>query len=163
MKVYEKNLLLFFFVIITFILSCSSVKNITTNLLPTYSPESKELYDSIVYMDSVFFEAYNNCKLDKFEALISDDIEFYHDRGGLTTSKTDLVQAIKNNICGKVSRELLAGSIEVYPIPNYGAVQMGAHRFHNLQEKSTSRFAKFVHTWHKENGQWKLARVISLH
>jgi hypothetical protein len=73
------------------------------------------------------------------------------------------VQATKNNICGKVARELLAGSIEVYPIPNYGAVQMGFHRFHNLREKSTSRFSKFVHTWNKENGRWKLARVISLH
>ncbi len=163
MNVYKKNLLLFFFVIITFILSCSSVKNNSTNQIQPYFPESKSLHDSIVYMDSVLFEAYNTCKPDQFGNLISNDIEFYHDRGGLTTSKTDLVQAIKNNICGKVSRELLAGSIEVYPIPNYGAVQMGAHRFHNLQEKSTSRFAKFVHTWHKENGQWKLARVISLH
>ena len=61
-------------------------------------------------------------------------------------------------------RELLKGSIEVYPIPNYGAVQMGAHRFYNHQEKTgPSRFSKFVHLWHRENGMWKLARVISLH
>ncbi len=161
-----KKVLSFFLLAIgvgIYILSCSSVKNTTTNQLPSYSPESKALHDSIAYMDSVFFEAYNNCRLDKYEGLISDDVEFYHDRGGLMTSKKDLVQATKNNICGKVARELLAGSIEVYPIPNYGAVQMGFHRFHNLREKSTSRFAKFVHTWHKENGQWKLARVISLH
>lgn len=116
-------------------------------------------------MDSILFEAYNNCRLKVFASLISDDIEFYHDRGGLTTSKKDLIDAVKNNICGKVSRELLTGSIEVYPIPDYGAVQMGAHRFYNNQEKTSgpSSFSKFVHTWHRENGRWKLARVISLH
>lgn len=150
---------------IVFVLACSSLRNKNTARLEPYIPESKELHDTIVYMDSILFDAYNTCKLDQFEALISEDIEFYHDRGGLTTSKMDLVQSMKNNICGKVTRELLKGSIEVYRIPGYGAVQMGAHRFYNNQEKEQgpSRFSRFVHTWHKENGQWKLARVISLH
>jgi hypothetical protein len=64
-----------------------------------------------------------------------------------------------------VTRELLPGSIEVYPIPNYGAVEMGAHRFHNSTEndKGSSRFSKFVHIWHNEGGNWRLARVVSLH
>ena len=146
-------------------MACSSSKPVKTIGIATYSPESKALHDTIARMDSILFEAYNTCKPEVFESLISDDIEFYHDRGGLTTSKSDLVKALKNNICGKVTRELLSGSIEVYPIPNYGAVQMGAHRFFNNQEKDQgpSRFSKFVHTWHRENGQWKLARVISLH
>ncbi|HZH65277.1 MAG TPA: nuclear transport factor 2 family protein [Flavisolibacter sp.] len=133
--------------------------------LPKYSPESKDLHDTIARLDSVFFDAYNTCKLHVFEELISDDIEFYHDRGGLSTSKKDLILSLKNNICGKVTRQLLSGSIEVYPIPKYGAVQMGAHRFHNNQEPPDApyRYSKFVHTWRKEGGQWKLTRVISLH
>jgi hypothetical protein len=145
--------------------ACLQIKAQNPIGVPAYSPESKELHDTIVRMDSILFDAYNTCKLDVFESLISDDIEFYHDRGGLMTSKKDLVQSIKNNICGKVTRELLKGSIEVYPIPNYGAVQMGAHRFYNNQEKENgpSRFSKFVEIWHKENGPWKLSRVISLH
>ncbi len=133
--------------------------------LPAYVAESKGLHDTITRMDSLFFDAYNSCKLDIMESLIADDIEFYHDRGGLTTSKKELLLSLKNNICGKVSRELLKGSIEVYPIPGYGAVQMGAHRFHNNQEppNTLSHYSKFVHTWHKVGGQWQLARVISLH
>jgi hypothetical protein len=124
-----------------------------------------KLYDEIVYMDSVFFEAYNTCKLDMVNALFSDNIEFYHDQGGLTTDKKQIIEALKNNICGKVTRELKKGSIEVYPIPGYGAIEMGLHGFYNKKEKTNgpTRFSKFVHTWHKENGQWKLARVISLH
>ena len=97
--------------------------------------------------------------------MVDEDLEFYHDRGGLTTSKSSIIESLKNNICGKVTRELLAGSIEVYPIPGYGAVQIGAHRFYNNQEKERgpSRFSRFVHTWHFDNGQWRIARVISLH
>lgn len=127
------------------------------------SAESKELYDTIVRLDSILFEAYNTCKPEVFEKLFSENIEFYHDRGGLTTSKRDLINSLKNNICGKVTRELLKGSIEVYPIPGYGAVQFGYHCFHNLVENSTSRNSKFVHTWKRENGEWKITRVISLH
>lgn len=131
--------------------------------IPPYKPESKELYDSIVHMDSVWEDSYNNCKLDVQEQLISTDLEFYHDRGGVMTSKKALIEALKNNICGKVTRELLKGSIEVYPIANYGAVEMGYHRFHNKNENSTSQFARFINIWHHENGQWKITRVISLH
>ncbi|MBI1342595.1 MAG: DUF4440 domain-containing protein [Terrimonas sp.] len=114
-------------------------------------------------MDSLLFAAYNNCDLNQFAALIDEDIEFYHDKGGLSTSKDEIVEAIKNNICNKVQRELVPGSIEVYPIHDYGAIEMGQHRFHNLVEHSTSRPGKFVHTWHYKDGQWKLSRVISLH
>ena len=145
--------------------ACASHKSTPGGGLPPYVPESQALCDTIARMDSLLFDAYNTCKLEAFESMVSDDIEFYHDRGGLDTSKSNLIKALKNNICGKVTRQLLKGSIEVYPIPNYGAVQMGIHRFYNNQEgdRGTSRYSKFVHTWHRENGQWKLARVISLH
>ncbi|HYJ38111.1 MAG TPA: nuclear transport factor 2 family protein [Chitinophagaceae bacterium] len=148
-----------------YFIACSTTKIQQPEGLPAYVPENKALYDTIARMDSLFFDAYNNCKLDVNASLISDDLEFYHDRGGLSTSKSQLVESLKNNICGKVTRELLKGSIEVYPIPGYGAVEMGAHRFYNNQEKERgpSRFSKFVHIWEGKNGKWKLARVISLH
>jgi hypothetical protein len=145
-------------------LSCSTVG--AQNAVPVYKPESKELYDSIVYMDSIWEDSYNHCKMDVQEVLISEDLEFYHDRGGLLTSKTQLINALKNNICGKVTRELLKGSIEVYPIKDYGAVEMGYHRFHNVNDTgdpNLAKFARFIHIWHRENGQWRITRVISLH
>jgi hypothetical protein len=145
--------------------ACSASRKPLSSGVPSYHPESAAIQDTIEMLDSLFFDAYNNCKLEVFETLISEDIEFYHDRGGLSTSKSGLITSLKNNVCGKVKRELLAGSIEAYPIPNYGAVQMGAHRFTNYSEKdpTPSRYAKFVHTWKRENGIWKLTRVISLH
>lgn len=151
--------------IIFFISACSTAKNNKSSFIQTYKPESKELYDTIVYLDSVLFEAYNTCKLGVFDKYFSEDIEFYHDKGGLTTSKKELLQSLKNNICGKVTRELVKGSIEVYPIHNYGAVQMGSHMFHNNQEPAgtPSRIGKFVHIWQHKNGEWKITRIVSLH
>jgi hypothetical protein len=150
--------------LIVITISCSTARQQPWQLqIPTYKPESKELYDSIVHMDSVWEDSYNHCKLEVQDLLISDDLEFYHDRNGLMTSKLALIQALKNNICGKVTRELLDGSIEVYPIHNYGAVEMGYHRFHNKIDTTMSNFARFVHIWRHENGQWKITRVISLH
>jgi hypothetical protein len=156
-------------IIITLLASaCISSKSIDSLALenkPVHTSASEELFDIIVKNDSILFEAYNTCKLEVFEELLSADIEFYHDKGGLTTSKQQLIESLKNNICGKVQRELVKGSIEVYAIPGYGAVQMGKHRFHNVQDKpgTPSPAGKFVHIWQKQDERWKITRVISLH
>ncbi len=129
-----------------------------------YKPESLELYSTIVHMDSVYFKAYNDCDMDKQAAIYADSIEFYHDGSGLETSKTALLAAIKQNICGKVTRVLVKGSIEVYRIPNFGAIEIGLHRFINHAENnSMSRPDKFVIVWRLRNDQWQITRVISLH
>lgn len=130
----------------------------------TYRPQSQALYDTIVRMDSVYFTAYNRCDMGTQAALYSDSIEFYHDRGGLETSKQRLLDAIRKNICGKVTRVLVKGSIEVYPIADYGAVEIGLHRFINHQESETpSKPDKFILIWRHRNGRWEITRVISLH
>ena len=125
---------------------------------------TNSLYDSIAMMDARWEDAYNNCKLDVMEEVISEDLEFYHDLGGLMTSKKKLNEALKANICGKVTRSLKPGSLEVYPIKGYGAVEMGLHAFHNNQEPAAQpHYSKFVHIWKRENGTWRITRVISLH
>ena len=129
-----------------------------------YKPESQELYNTIVHMDSVYFNAYNSCDMDKQAAIYADSIEFYHDGSGLQTSKKMLLAAIKENICGKVTRVLVKGSIEVYQIPNFGAVEIGLHRFINHAENnSMSRPDKYIVIWRHNNDQWQITRVISLH
>lgn len=160
---------IFFMMLVLSFFSCEDDKNEkehtgnkTVNL---YTPDSKALHDSVVALDSIFFTAYNNCNLEKMASLISEDLEFYHDQGGLMTSKDSVMEAIKKNICGKVTRELVKGSIEVYPIAGYGAVEMGQHFFHNNQEPEPAepKIGKFVQLWKNENGNWRLTRIISLH
>lgn len=131
-----------------------------------YTPDDPALYDTIMRLDSTFFAAYNTCTihLKEYGDFYADDLEFYHDKGGLSTSKKDVIEATRKNICGKVTRELVPGSVEVYPIANYGAIEIGFHKFHNNQEPNApSHPGRFVCVWHHTDTGWKLARVISLH
>ena len=130
----------------------------------TYTPKSQQLYNAIVHMDSVYFTAYNTCDMATQASLYADSIEFYHDGGGLQTSKKALLAAIKENICGKVTRVLVKGSIEVYGIPGYGAIEIGLHRFINHQESETpSKPGRFVMFWRYRDGKWQITRVASMH
>jgi len=129
-----------------------------------YKPSSQALYDTIAHMDSVYFTAYNNCDMATQAAIYSDSLEFYHDGSGLSTSKQAILTAIKENICGKVTRVLVKGSLEVYPIPNFGAVEIGLHRFINHRENDhVSPPERFIVLWRNRNGKWQITRVISLH
>jgi ketosteroid isomerase-like protein len=132
-----------------------------------YTIDDKPLYDTIAKLDSIFFDAYNNCSsmLDKYASFYAEDLEFYHDKGGFSSSKKDMVDATQRNICGKITRQLIKGSIEVYPIKDYGAIETGLHSFNNNQEKQTgpATVGRFTIFWRKTNEGWKIAKVISLH
>lgn len=157
------SILLTFLTIFLFI-SCTSKEDNNTDQIRKYEPADQKLYEAIVSMDKEFFDAYNGCDLEKQASIYSDDIEFFHDKGGLMTSKEEIIAGTKRNICGKVTRELIKGSIEVYPINNYGAVQIGFHKFYNNQEPDAKSIAsKFITMWKNDNGNWKMTKVISLH
>jgi len=154
-------------VVVTVFLSCANSKKMSYQLTKNYKPDNQQLYDTIVKLDSLFFNAYNTCSLnlDKYASFFSDNIEFYHDQGGLMTSKQDMIAATQKNVCGKVTRELVKGSIEVYPISYYGAIEIGLHKFHNNQEPvgTPSRVGRFMIIWENKNKAWKITRVVSLH
>lgn len=123
-----------------------------------------DLQKTIEQQDSIFFNAYNNCNMELQAAYFSDSIEFFHDRTGLETSKANILASTKKYICGKVTRKLVPGSIEVSPLPGYGAVELGMHQFSNNQEpNSISKPSKFVIVWKQEADKWKITKVISLH
>ncbi len=148
-------------------ISCKPTKNTMYEVTKHYKPDDQQLYDTIVRLDSAFFEAYNTCAvhLKVYGSFFADNIEFYHDKGGLMTSKQDIIDATNRNICGKVTRELVKGSIEVYPIKNFGAVEIGLHKFHNNEEPAgtPSKVGRFMIIWENTNEEWKVKRVVSLH
>ncbi len=49
-----------------------------------------DLYDTIYLMDSIFFNAFNTCDTTKTKSLFTNDLEFYHDAGGLTNYNQNL-------------------------------------------------------------------------
>ncbi len=120
------------------------------------------LFDTVAGLDRKLFDAYNTCDLDTLGALVTDDLEFYHDKTGLEVGKKPFLAAIRNNICGKVQRVLIADSLEVYRLNGYGAVEIGRHRFHHPgREQEGVGEAKFVMVWRLNNGEWKITRVLS--
>ncbi len=127
------------------------------------APPPEALFQTIKSLDTQLFDAYNHCDLEKLASLVADDLEFYHDKTGLMRGRPALVEAIKNNICGKVTRELVPGSLEVYPLADYGAVEIGVHRFHHPGAETPQSIgeAKFIHLWQNKDGAWKVTRVIS--
>jgi hypothetical protein len=164
MKIFRA---LTFFLLTTTILNtaCSTSKKNLLSQTKGYSPTSGELYDSIAYLDSIFFNAFNIKNLDKMEAFLSDNLEFYHDLGGVTNYSQN-IEAFKKTFESerKLRRELVKGSLEVYPIKDYGAIETGIHRFYATeqgQQEKLSSEAKFVHVWQKKNGVWKITRIIS--
>ena len=124
---------------------------------------SRELYNEIAKMDSILFNAFNSRDVVKFGSLFTQDLEFYHDKGGLTTyeyTMSFMKDVAKNN--NGLRRDLVKGSLEVYPIPGYGAMEIGAHTFcHSENGKQDCGTFKFVHVWQKKNGEWKISRVVS--
>lgn len=121
-----------------------------------------ELEHTVAALDKQLFDAYNTCDLQKFGSLIADDIEFYHDKTGKMVGRPALVQAIKDNICGKVTRELMPGTLKVYMMKGYGALEIGVHRFHHPgQNPDTLGEASFIQLWQYKDGAWKITRVIS--
>jgi len=95
--------------------------------------------------------------------MLANDLEFYHDQSGLSEGREDTVEAIRDNICGKTRRELVPGSLEVYGLADWGAVEIAVHRFFRVGETNGEPFgeAKFIHLWRRAGDRWELARVIS--
>jgi len=119
-----------------------------------------ELDKTMAALDRALFDSYNRCDLPKFESFFADDVEFYHDQGGVTLGKTTLTDSIRKNICGKTTRELV--SMQAFYMKGSGALETGVHRFHHPgQEQIGVGEGRFVHLWQSKDGQWKITRVIS--
>jgi hypothetical protein len=126
-------------------------------------PVSQDLYNEIYRMDSVLYTAFNNLDMEKFKSLFATDLEFYHDKGGLT-DYTYTINSFKNTIAQNngLKRELVEGSLQVFPIKDYGAIQIGSHTFcHPENGNMDCGTFKFVHIWKKINNEWKITRVVS--
>lgn len=135
-----------------------------------------ELFKSLKAKDSLLFDAaFNTCDIATLESLFTEDFEFYHDKGGATTGRSNFLDPLAAN-CSKrnpenpqqAKRILIANSLEVYPMYNkgelYGAIQHGIHRFEFLNDQKEYQkgdTAKFTHVWIKEEDMWKIKRELS--
>lgn len=130
------------------------------------------LFLALKTCDSLLFDVgYNTCDIRQFEALVSDNFEFYHDKAGATLSKKAFIKGIREGLCKlsyKPRRELVDSSLQVYPLEKngvlYGAIQTGEHRFYAIEKDKPEYLtstARFTNLWLLENGLWKLRRSLS--
>jgi hypothetical protein len=162
MKMTKSFVTLGFAVIILFGCINKSQPNLPAK---TYSPVSRELYDTIAKMDSLMFDAFNAHDADKLQTYFSEDLEFYHDKDGLANFERTMgnFRALfdRNKTTG-LRRDLVKGSLEIYPLKNYGAVETCVHRFcHKENGKDDCGSFKNIMIWQNKNGLWKVSRVIS--
>jgi hypothetical protein len=134
--------------------------------------EKQDLTNGILLLDSLFWTAYNNCDIEKMQQYFTDDVEFYHDKGGLTLGVGNLVTSLRKNLCGngglKLRREAVKGSIKVFPLQGsdviYGAIISGEHVFYVLEKGKEERLdglAKFTNVWILSGNVWKMSRIFS--
>jgi hypothetical protein len=133
---------------------------------------NSELFKTLKAKDGLLFGlGFNKCETGRFDELVSENFEFYHDKSGITPSKEAFIKSIRDGLCKlnyKPRRELVEGSLEVYPLSDkgilYGAIQTGAHRFYAIEKDKPEYLtstARFMHLWKLEKGDWKLVRVLS--
>jgi hypothetical protein len=124
---------------------------------------SQELYNEIAHADSVLFSYFNTQQFGRFKAMFTKDLEWFQDNGGL--EDYDVVfKNFKQMLTRpyKLTRQLVSGTLEVHPIKNYGAIEIGTHQFKHMEngKEEVGNF-KFLMIWKKTNGKWQISRVVS--
>lgn len=123
--------------------------------------QNDALTGTIRALDARLFGAYNQCDLKTMESLFDEKVEFYHDTGGATFDRQSVLDSTQKYICGKVRRELLAETLRVYPIKDFGAIEEGEHQFCDVKTNACQGIAKFAMVWALRDGVWRITRVLS--
>jgi ketosteroid isomerase-like protein len=141
-----------------------------TSSLSAFSQPSDELYYEIVKMDSLYFSAQNECDLEKYASYLSEDFEFFHDKGGFTASKDDEMEGM-SIFCGEeqrsrqpLRRELIDSTLRVFPMDNYGALAFCSHVFYLKINDGSEKLVgsgRMTALWKRINKEWRLTRIIS--
>lgn len=132
----------------------------------TATAADKDLTAAMRQLDTALFDSFNRCadedQLARHAALFAEDVEFYHDNGGVTWDRASMIENTRNNACGNYRRELLEQTFRAYPINNFGAITQGVHRFCENATGRCEGMADFVMVWKKTDaGEWKITRALS--
>ncbi len=143
-------------------LSCSHP--IPTNSVSNNSrTHNAELYDTISQLDKHLFSAFNHQNLKEFKKYFDVNLEVFQDDKGVRNYEqsmatfTELFQAMPD-----LKRKLKKGTMEVYPIEGFGAIEMGQHAFiHTEEGENQGKIVHFIHIWKRFHGQWKITKIIT--
>ncbi|WP_258072027.1 hypothetical protein [Xanthomonas arboricola] len=76
-----------------------------------------DLQATIATLDQEVFDSFNRCadpaQLEKHASYFDPHVEFYHDTGGVTWNREDMLANTRKYACGHYTRELIPGSLKV--------------------------------------------------
>lgn len=124
---------------------------------------SGPLFDEIARQDSLQFAAFNNRDLDGLMGFFDPTLELYQDNVGVrhyADTKEAFGDLFKKDYV--LTRKLVPGSMEVYPIKGYGAIETGRHTFSHIEngQQVVGTF-KFMQIWRQQDGRWTVTREIT--
>ena len=131
-----------------------------------------ELRDQIRQADTQLFAvAFDACDADRAAAMTTKDMEFFHDKDGKSASSREDFHRSVANLCDNarkggwhLRRELVESSLQVFPLHDERALEIGDHRFHERGRDGMERWvgqARFIQIWRRVDGWWLAERVIS--
>lgn len=122
-----------------------------------------ELYQQVAKLDAEMFAAFNAHDVDRLMAYFAPTLEFFHDKGGLanfTQTKAGFTRLFAQS--PDISRTLVPGTLEVFPVKDYGAMHIATQRFCHVENgRNDCGNSKFVMVWQQQGDTWKITRVVS--
>ena len=138
---------------------------------------STELGRTIAGLDRKFFDAFNACDMATMRGnLLEPGVEFYQDNDDTTYFREISWdphfrdRCAPNNV-SKLRRELILGSMEIYPLKDYGALEIARHNFIIVETGKLAASPRMVVVWRNDsrplgnvanNQLWPLALAIDL-
>lgn len=138
-------------------------------------PAPDQLAEQVRAADQQLFALFFGvkCEPEKLRALIADDFEMYHDKGGVIATDADQFMAQYAEACAARAkpdawfsrRAIVPSSLRIDPVPGFGAIEDGDHDFYERNgadgPEKLAGHAHFTQLWQFTAGGWKLKRVFS--
>lgn len=149
--------------VLMIVLSFAYAKSSQKKFQQADTPTSGTLYNEITRQDSLLFDSFNKRDIDKLSQFFDQKLELYQDNTGVRNFNESM--AAFKELFEKdyvLTRKLVPGSMEVYPLKDFGAIQTGQHIFSHIENgKPQMATYKFMRIWQKKDGIWRVTREIT--
>ena len=157
------------------LLALATQANAAGAATPDYVPEiptGDALYAEIRAVDAEYFRLlWRDCEPpERLAAFLHPDGEFYHDVNGYRKDSTASIRFMQRR-CERQAgtgertrRELVEASFTVDPVPRFGAIATGEHRFYRTPRGEPERLigtARFLTFYKREPDGWRGYRAFS--
>lgn len=137
-------------------------------LLLIASPAHANDEQQVRSADARYWQAYNACDMQAMGELLTEDVEFYHDKTGLTSTKGAVLDSLRKGPCANpamhLRREAVTDSLRFHPLAGGYGLLSGTHRFYVRDDGKPERLdgqAEFTNLWQSVDGHWRMRRVFS--